>query len=458
LDFIKKSYSRSTKIKSSTVDVFEWHTQPGAFERLTPPWIQTRGLEVHGMPPEPGSQVNFQTKFGPVWQRWLAEHGPWIPGEMFSDTQKNGPFKMWEHTHRFFLDEAGTRLKDTVDYKLPFGILGMLGTPFARREIDRMFSYRHRVTAGDIGFHKQYGGNTMNVLMTGSSGLIGSALTAFLASGGHQVRRLLREPSSEKNTFSWDSARGTFTPGALEGIDAVVHLAGENIAGGRWNSARKDRVRNSRVDDTRQLCEALVSLESPPKVLVAASATGFYGNRGNQLLDESTAPGQDFLSEVCIEWERATAPAREKGIRVVHLRIGIVLSPQGGALKQMLLPFKAGVGGVLGSGDQYMSWIALDDLLGVVLCALTNESVKGAVNAVAPHPVTNKEFTKTLGKVLRRPTIFPVPAIVLRLAMGEMADALLLSSTRVVPTVLKSKNFQFTYPKLESALRHLLGR
>ena len=298
----------------------------------------------------------------------------------------------------------------------------------------------------------------MNVLMTGSSGLIGSALTAFLSSGGHQVRRLLRVPSSETNAFSWDSARGTFAPGALEGIDAVVHLAGENIAGGRWNSVRKGLVRNSRVDDTRQLCEALANLESPPKVLVAASATGFYGNSGNQLLNETTEPGKDFLSEVCIDWEQATAPAREKGIRVVHLRIGIVLSPLGGALKQMLVPFKLGVGGSLGSGDQYMSWIALDDLLGVVLYLLNEESIHGAVNAVAPYPVTNKEFTKTLGKVLRRPTIFPVPAMALRLAMGEMAEALLLSSTRVDPAVLKAKNFQFTYPKLEDALRHLLER
>ena len=298
----------------------------------------------------------------------------------------------------------------------------------------------------------------MNVLMTGSSGLIGSALTSFLGGGGHQVRRLLRGPSAEANTTSWNPADGTFADGAFEGIDAVVHLAGENIASGRWTAARKARIRESRVNGTRRLCEALASLESPPKVLVAASAIGFYGNRGNEVLHESAAPGTGFLPEVCQNWEDAAAPARQRGIRVVHLRTGIVLSPSGGALAQMLPPFKLGVGGVLGSGDQYMSWIALDDMLGIVLHTLTDESISGSVNAVAPHAVTNREFTKTLGTALRRPTIFPMPAFVVGLVFGEMGNALLLSSSRVYPAVLQASRFEFAYPHLEGALRHLLGR
>ena len=298
----------------------------------------------------------------------------------------------------------------------------------------------------------------MNVLMTGSTGLVGQPLSAFLTGGGHTVRRVRRTPTQVAGETSWNPADGTFAEGALDGIDAVVHLAGENIAGGRWTAARKAQIRDSRVDGTRRLCEALAQAETPPKVLVAASAIGFYGDRADELLDERSAAGSGFLPDVCQEWEAAAAPALERGIRVVHLRIGIVLSPAGGALAQMLLPFSLGVGGVIGSGDQYMSWIAIDDLLGVVLFALRNESVTGPVNAVAPTPVTNREFTKTLGTVLRRPTILPMPAFGARLAFGEMADALLLASTRVDPAALRAAGHEFAYPELEGALRHVLGR
>ena len=297
----------------------------------------------------------------------------------------------------------------------------------------------------------------MHVLMTGSHGLIGSALMPFLGDGGHQVRRLLRTESDESGTTSWDPEAGTFAPGAFAGIDAVAHLAGESIASGRWTTARKSNIRDSRVIGTRNLCTVLAGLETPPRVLVAASAIGFYGDRGDELLDESAPPGSGFLPGVCQEWEDAVAPARARGIRVVHLRTGIVLSPQGGALAQMLLPFKLGAGGVLGSGNQYMSWVALDDMLGIVLHALTDTSVSGPVNAVAARAVTNREFTKTLGKVLQRPTIFPVPAYAVRLLFGEMGDALLLASTRVAPTRLKEAGFEFAYPDLEGALRHVLG-
>ena len=298
----------------------------------------------------------------------------------------------------------------------------------------------------------------MNVLVSGSSGLIGSGLTSFLDARGHQVRRLLRTPSQESDTASWNPEDGQFDADAFDGTEAVVHLAAEGIAGARWTPARKGRIRNSRVDGTRQLSQALARLESPPKVLVAASAIGFYGDRGDELLNESAPPGGGFLPDVCQAWEAAAAPARERGVRVVHLRIGVVLSASGGALTQMLPPFRFGVGGVLGSGRQFMSWIVLDDLLGVVLHALTDESLSGPVNAVAPHPVTNREFTKTLGHVLRRPTIFQIPAFGVRALFGEMADALLLASTRVEPATLRASTFTFIYPRLEDALRHTLGR
>jgi len=299
----------------------------------------------------------------------------------------------------------------------------------------------------------------MRVLMTGSSGLVGTALRPRLAESEHEVRRLRRGATVSGDTTSWNPATGSFADGALDGIDAVVHLAGESIASGRWTVARKNEIRESRVTGTDHLCRALARLESPPKVLVAASAVGYYGDRGDELLDESAVLGDGFLPEVCQVWEDAVGPARDKGIRVVHLRIGIVLTPLGGALKQMLLPFRLGVGGVLGTGSQYMSWVALDDLLDIIIYALTNNSLIGPVNAVAPQAVTNRQFTKALGSVLSRPTILPAPAFALRLVLGEMAEALLLASTRVDPAVLREAGgFDFSYPDLESALRHVLGR
>ena len=298
----------------------------------------------------------------------------------------------------------------------------------------------------------------MNVLVSGSSGLVGSALASCLGAGGHDVRRLLRTRSQGANTTSWNPENGEFEAGAFEDVDAVVHLAGEGIAGGRWTPARKARIRDSRVDGTRHLCEGLAGLGSPPRVLVGASAIGFYGDRGDDWLDELATAGSGFLPDVCRAWEAAAEPARERGIRVVHIRIGIVLSASGGALGQMLLPFKLGVGGILGSGDQYMSWIALDDLSGVVSHVMTDDSVSGPVNAVAPNPVRNREFTKTLGRVLRRPTVIPIPAFGVRALFGEMGDALLLASTRVEPGALRAAGFRFAYPYLEGALRHTLGR
>jgi uncharacterized protein (TIGR01777 family) len=241
-------------------------------------------------------------------------------------------------------------------------------------------------------------------------------------------------------------------------VDAVVHLAGENIAGGRWTAARKEEIRRSRVEGTRRLSESLARLTRRPKVLVSASAVGFYGNRGDEILKEDIAPGSDFLAQVCRDWEAATDPASRAGIRVVHLRSGMILSPVGGALKKMLLPFKLGAGGRIGSGTQYVSWIAIDDTIGVIHHAIVTESLQGPVNGVAPTPVSNAEFTRTLARVLSRPAIAPMPAFAARLAFGEMADALLLASQRVMPTRLQATGYQFRYPELERALRHLLSR
>jgi uncharacterized protein len=296
----------------------------------------------------------------------------------------------------------------------------------------------------------------MKVLISGATGLIGSALIRELEDEGHSITRLIRSPEGE-NDVRWDPDAGTID-GSLEGQDAVVHLAGESIAEGRWTASRKERIMQSRKKGTRLLAEAIASLSVPPEVMVSASAVGYYGDRGNELLREDSGPGSDFLAEVCEAWEAAANPAREAGVRVVHPRFGLVLSPQGGALGTTLPIFKLGVGGRIGSGRQWWSWVTLDDVVGAIHHALENDSVEGPVNVGSPNPLTNTQYTKVLGKVLNRPTFFAVPAPAIRIAIGEMADALLLASQRMEPARLKETGYHFRYPELEGALRHLLGR
>jgi len=298
----------------------------------------------------------------------------------------------------------------------------------------------------------------MHVLVSGASGFIGSALVPTLTAGGHTVTRLVRStPRPGQAEIPWNPAARSIGTPALEGLDVVVHLAGDNIAAGRWTAAKKASIRDSRVQGTTVLCEALAQVVKPPKALLCASAIGYYGDRGMATLREESPPGTGFLAEVCQAWEAATAPAVQRGIRVVHLRFGIVLSPAGGPLAKMLTPFRLGLGGVVGPGKQYMSWIALDDALGAIHHALSTEALQGPVNIVAPQPVTNQEFTTTFGKILRRPTRLPLPAFAARLLFGEMADALLLASTRVAPGRLVASGYTFHYPALEEALQHLLG-
>ena len=298
----------------------------------------------------------------------------------------------------------------------------------------------------------------MNVLISGATGLIGSALIPELEGGGHRVIRLSRSRSSAEDMIRWDPSSGVLDPSRLGGIDAVVHLAGESIAEGRWTPEKKRRIMESRREGTRLLAGTLAGLSEPPEVMVSASAVGYYGDRGNELLREESEPGSDFLAEVCKAWEAAADPAREAGIRVVHPRMGIVLTTKGGALGRTLPIFKLGGGGRIGSGRQWWSWVTLDDVVGAIVHALAERNVEGPVNVGSPNPLTNAEYTKVLGKVLNRPVIFPLPAPAARLALGELADALLLASQRMEPAKLKETGYEFRHPELEGALRHLLGR
>jgi uncharacterized protein (TIGR01777 family) len=298
----------------------------------------------------------------------------------------------------------------------------------------------------------------MNILISGSRGLVGSSLLPYLGSKAHAITTLVRQKPTNPSQIFWDPPTSGPLPESLEGTDAVVHLAGESIASGRWTEAKKRAIRDSRVIGTRLVAESIAHMKRTPQVFICASAIGYYGDRGSDLVKEDSAPGNDFLADVCKAWEEATAPAAQKGIRVVHLRFGLILSSKGGALAKMLFPFRMGVGGIIGSGKQYMSWVALSDVLGAIAFALQTASLRGPVNVVAPNAVTNLEYTKTLGQVLKRPTIFPMPAFAARLTFGEMADALLLSSARVDPSVLRQSNYHFQWVDLESALRHLLSK
>ena len=301
--------------------------------------------------------------------------------------------------------------------------------------------------------------NGSRIAITGATGLVGSALTSALSGQGNQVIPLRRGTSQSDGTdVFWEpSGRGIIDPKALGDIDTIVHLAGENIATARWTDAQKQKIRVSRVDATRNLVRSLRNCEKPPATLVCASAIGFYGDRGSEEMTESSAPGSGFLPEVCQDWEAAAAEAEELGIRVVRVRIGVVLSTQGGALAKMLTPFKLCAGGIVGNGKQYWSWIGLSDLVDVLEEAIANKDLRGVINAVSPNTVTNREFTKVLGKVLRRPALFPLPAFVAKIMLGEMADDLLLGSTRVVPEVLNRSGFEFQYADLEACLRYELS-
>lgn len=450
-------FARSIRIDAPVEDLFAWHERPGAFERLSPPWERVEILSRSGGI-EDGARVRLRLGKGPIRIEWDLVHRDFVPGRRFRDTQVSGPFRVWSHTHEMIPEGAtASRLLDTIEFGLPVPPLGdMIGGGLVRSQLDRLFRYRHAITAGDLAAHAgSKGVGAMKILVSGSTGLVGSALVPFLTSGGHSVVRLVRRGPAE-DRIEWNPERGTIDAARLEGFDCVVHLAGESVAG-RWTEEKKRRILESRVRGTRLLCESLARCARPPRVLVCASAVGYYGNRGEEILREESLQGGGFLARVVGEWEAAAAPARDAGIRVVHPRIGIVLSGAGGALAKMLPPFRLGLGGPIGSGRQSMSWIAIDDLLDIILRGATDDSLSGPVNAVAPQAVTNGEFSRTLARVLRRPCIFRVPGVVLRLALGEAADEMLLGGARVEPAKLLAEGHRYRHPNLEGALRHLLG-
>ena len=450
--------------------VFAWHRMPGAFDRLSPPWENVRVREKAGGI-EPGGRVVLEMRRGPATLTWEVEHTAYEENRLFVDEQISGPFAAWRHEHRFEpLGPDRSALEDVVTWEAPLGALGeTFGRGYIERSLERLFQFREARLTGDLELHRRLRtlrarpGVTgdpppLTVAITGATGLIGTQLTHLLTTGGHAVRRVTRSPEAGSSDVGWDPARGEIDAEALEGVDAVVHLAGEPIVGARWTDAKKKSIRRSREAGTLLLARTLAGFRKKPAVLVSGSAVGYYGNRGDDVITEASGAGKGFLSEVCVAWEQAAQPARAAGIRTVLLRTGIVLSAEGGVLGTMLLPFKIGVGGRLGSGRQYMPWIDLDDHLGLILHALGHPEVSGPMNATAPNPVPNAAFTDVMGRVLGRPTLLPVPGFAIRTLMGEMGDELLLQGQRAVPEKARSTGYVFLRPELEDALRVQLGR
>ena len=443
--------------------VFAWHDRPGALLRLFPPWWSVRVVSGPARL-SAGDRVVLRVGKGPVRVTSEFERSEMDPAGLIVDRQVRGPFERWRHTHRLeSIAGGGTALVDTVEWRGPAGPLGALfGPAQIRRELTRIFEFRARRIDRDLSLMQRYGADDRaRVAVTGSTGLIGTALSSQLGVAGYRVIRISRSrppPGRSSDWIQWDPASGRLQAGALEGVRAVVHLAGETIAGLRWTPAKKRRIVESRQKGTDLLSRTLASLGHPPRVLVVASAVGFYGDRGEERLTEESGPGAGFLAEVCRKWETAADPARRAGIRTVHMRTGLVLSPAGGALGQLLLPFRVGFGGRIGAGRQYVSWIDLDDHTGLALHAISETALRGAVNAVSPAPLTNAAFTDVLGRVLRRPTLLPVPGAVLRGVAGEMGVELLLSGQRAVPAKALRTGYEFRFPDLELSLRHQLGR
>jgi hypothetical protein len=441
--------------------VFDWHERPGALERLTPPWGELEVLErTNGI--RDGAEVKLRIHRGPTSFKWHLRHRDYEYGRQFRDEQISGPLKSWLHTHRFSeLEGGGTLVEDEIELEPPLGPAGAaLGPTFLRSELERLFRFRHRRLYTDLARHAEHAHRPrLTVAITGASGLIGGSLTHFLTTGGHRVVRLVRDSREVgEGAIYWNPATGEIDREGLSDADAVVHLAGVNLASGRWTDDRKRAILESRVKGTELIARTLADLRDGPRVLVSQSAVGYYGDRGKEVLDESASSGKGFLAEVCRTWEGATVAAERSGVRVVRVRTGPVITPAGGALGKMLLPFQVGVGGRVGSGKQYFSWIDLDDLLGLLYHLLYDDSLRGAVNATAPNPVTNATFSAALGRTLGRPTVIPVPPLVVKAALGQLGTEALLWGQRVLPKKVTEAGFTFFYEGVEDSLRFQLGK
>ncbi|KPA16597.1 nucleoside-diphosphate sugar epimerase [Candidatus Magnetomorum sp. HK-1] len=450
--FIKKSH-----LSVPVEKAFYWHEQPGAIQRLTPPWEKIRVIKRTGGIQE-GGKATFKVKTGPLWIEWKARHIAYEKNKMFRDIQRKGPFLFWEHTHNFEPDgQHACYLEDHIRFRLPLSpISDALALNSVKERLNQMFTYRHTVTQNDLSLLSGESKN-LNIVMTGVSGVLGDSLVPFLTTQGHSVTRMVRRSPRLPDESYWNPDQLRIDNRPFNNANAVIHLAGEYIGEGRWTKQKKKRIIDSRVKGTSLIAQTLCNMESPPETLICASAIGYYGNRGDEIITEDAGPGNDFISDVCQQWEEAAEAAVARGIRVVFLRIGVVLTPRGGALERLLPAFKMGFGMTFGQGDQVVSWISADDFMGVINHALRCKELSGPVNVTAPHPVHHRDLTKILARSLKRPALIHLPDWVIKRAFGQMGNEVLLSGNCAIPQKLLSSGYQFHHPKLDAALTHLLG-
>lgn len=455
----KKVFVRRTTIQAPVSTVFAWHAKDGAVNRLTPPWAPVQLVAGKGKGIGKGVDVTFKIKIFGIPMKWHARHIDYKKNKMFRDRQVKGPFSFWEHSHLFHecLTDISV-MEDQVRFRLPFGIFSLPFYGYAQRQLERIFFYRHQVLKYDM--ENRVGKiQKQRILISGGSGAIGTALVSFLKTCGHEVIRLVRDHNdrSEDARF-WDPYKNILDMDAIGPIDAVINLNGVDISRGRWTISRRAKILASRVIPTQVLVEKMKRMPQPPSTFISASAIGFYGDAGSNMLTEKNGFKDCFISRVCRHWEDASLGAVKAGIRTIQLRIGVVLTPAGGALERMYPPFLMGLGTRLSHGGQYMSWVGMEDVLGGILHILDNKGISGPVNLTAPKPVTNGEFTCTLARVLGRRAPFMLPGSLVLALWGDMGKETLLASARVVPEKLIESGYEFVHPSLETALEHVLGK
>ncbi len=453
------TFTHSSVFPCSPEELYAWHSRQGALERLLPPWDKSYVLSRKGGI-TPGGEVFMKMFAGPIPYTWHARHIEDQPGIMFKDIQHKGPFSSWTHTHRFFEDGDGCRLEDHIEYALP---LHSMLPAFTRNMVDarlrRIFTYRHQTLNQDIQLHNRYSRTPLRILITGGSGILGTALKPLLTTGGHAVWSLVRRtPKPGANEIYWNPEKDEIDTASFPELDGVIHLAGDNIGQGRWTENKKQRVIDSRVQGTGLIARTVANMSPGPRVLLSASAVGFYGNCEDCCMREEDQSGLDFISDVCSLWECAARPAEDAGIRTVFMRIGVVLSPRGGALQRLLTTANIGFAKSFGSGEQYISWISIDDMISVILHALATESLHGPVNIAAPTPATNRELMQALAHVVNRPLLPSIPAGFLKKIYGQMASEVLLSGCRVSTDKLQLSGYRFRHPDLTQTLQVLLGK
>ncbi|MDP6906283.1 MAG: TIGR01777 family oxidoreductase [Candidatus Thalassarchaeaceae archaeon] len=439
---------------------FAWFEHRGSFRRLMPPWEVAEEIKADNTL-EVGSQRVFRFPMGPIKMTWVAEHTSYDPPHHFTDKMVKGPFRYWCHNHTLTEANGVTTVTDEVTYQVPFRSLGhLIAGRSIRKRLARMFHARELRLRRDLKRHMEFSDfSRKRILIAGSSGLIGTQLSAFLDTGGHDVWKLVRrDPLFENKEIFWNPNQGEINSSDIEGFDVIIHLGGEGIGDKRWSQKRKQAILDSRVNSTILLAKTMSRIDKKPDLFIIANAIGWYGDRKDEILDESSENGEGFLPEICKKWEESSKHVEGTGIRKIHLRTGIVLDATGGALAKMLLPAKLGIGGPIGRGKQWMSWISMDDQIYAINHLLMMSNTEGVYNLVSPNPIQQKFFARTLGNVLRRPAFIPTPPLAIRVLYGQMGVSLTTESQRVLPKRLIESGYNFEHDDLKIALQDSLGK